>query len=238
MATDNGRPPLIIIGESGGPVGDPEARWLLDTVDEWRVRSEVPRHRPGWFSASELGEDDETLIERYRGVLRYNGHTARELRVFDNGRDRDGSWKRYLQEAGLSAVGEEDAREIVINHLRLRGSLDDIARNPDTGDLFVIEFKTMNPYLYGRLHEPKPEHKLQVMAYMAATAIHQSMVLYESKGDQAVRGFYVPFDGVVWNEQAARLVRLRREAERRDAALPAGVKDAGLRLVEALTDGG
>lgn len=205
-----------IVGQGGPPISDTDALWLLEAVDEWRVRSEKPRHDPGWFHASSLGRTDEELIADFRGQLTYERRTAREYRVFDNGKSRDGDWKRYLADAGLSVVGEEEARRIRIPYLRLCGELDDIAHNPDTGEWWVVEFKTINPYGYSQLTEAKPEHVLQVTAYMAATGIPRSIVLYESKGDQSVRAFCVPFDQVRWEEIRLRLLRLRREAELED----------------------
>jgi hypothetical protein len=190
----------------------------------------------GWFHASSLGQSDEELIQRYRGALILEPRTARELRVFDLGHDRDGSWKRYLAKAGLSVVAEEEARNIRLPWVRLCGSLDDIAHDPMTGEMWVIEFKTINPFAYQQLSAPKPEHVQQVHAYMAATTIHQAIVLYENKGDQSVRAFVVRFDHDIWRDIVERLRRLRAEAERLDAGVEPRVLEMGRQIASALAE--
>ena len=86
-------------------------------------------------------------------------------------------------------------------------------RDPD-GNLWVVEVKTINPYLWSNLKRPKPEHILQVHVYMAALAIHRSIVLYECKSTQRVLAFSVPFDAETWAGIVRRLCDLRLEAER------------------------
>ena len=208
----------IIVGKDGPTRSDPECQWLLDAVDEWRVGSEKPRYDPNWFHCSQLGASDEALIAQYRGVLEYEPRTARELRVFDNGHCRDRDIKRYMLESGLSRVGHDDDRHIRIPYLRLSGEIDDIVAHPETGKWWILENKTINPYGFSGLNQPKPEHVLQVMAYMGATQIDDAVVLYENKGDQAWRGFYVPFSKKIWGDIVDRLLRLRREAEAQDRA--------------------
>jgi len=225
---------LTIVGESGAPTSDPAATWLLDAIDAHIVQVERPRYRPGWFSASQLGQPDDVLVAEYRGVYRPEPRTAREYRIFHNGTSRDEDYKRYLADAGLSMVADDAAREIVIPWLRLRGSLDDIAVCPETMEPWLVEIKTINPFAYGRLMEPKPEHVLQVTAYMAATTIHQSVVLYENKADQAVRVFAVRFDRQVWTGIVKRLQQLRQEAEALDAAMDPDVLAASRQLAAEL----
>jgi hypothetical protein len=226
----------VVMGQAGAGATDPEAEWLVDAVDAWRVAAEKPRFDPGWFHASSLGQSDDELIQRYRGALILEPRTARELRVFDLGHDRDGSWKRYLADAGLSVVAEDEARNIRLPWLRLCGSLDDIAHDPITGEWWVVEFKTINPFAYQQLATPKPEHVQQVMSYMAATTIHQAIVLYENKSDQAVRAFVVRFDPAIWREIVERLRRLRAEAERLDGEVEPNVLDMGRQLASALAE--
>jgi hypothetical protein len=228
---------LTVMGESGAPTSDPEAMWLIDAIDRYIVSAERPRYRPGWFSASQLGRTDEELIADYRGVYAPEQRTAREYRIFHNGTSRDEDYKRYLADAGLSMVADESAREIVIPWLRLRGTLDDIAID-DQMQPWVVEFKTINPFQYGRLLGPKPEHVLQVHAYMSATTIHRSIILYENKADQALRGFYVPWNEEIWQGIVQRLQQLRRDAEALDAAMDPAVLQASRQLAQELAGDG
>lgn len=227
----------ILMGTNGLPPSDPEAQWLLDALDKWRCVSEKPRIDAGWFHASQLGESDEELIAQYRGVLALKPHTARELRVFDNGHNRDAAMKGYLRDAGLSVVGEEEARTVTMPYLRLKGSLDDIVHHPETGEWWVFEMKTCNSYTFSQLREPKPAHRLQVTAYMAATHIEQAIVLYEAKNDQAQRAFKVAFDRELWKGIVERLRRLRVLAEAKDAEMPPQVLKLSRKFAEAMAEG-
>jgi len=224
----------VIVGTDGRPPSSPEAQWLIDAVDEWRVAAEKPRFDPGWFHASQLGEDDATLIAQYRGVLEYQVKTARELRVFDNGHCRDRDIKRYFKEAALSVVGSDEDRKVKIPYLRLSGELDDIVHHPETGAWWIVENKTINPYGFGQLAEAKPEHILQVHCYMGATQIDNAVVLYENKGDQSWRLFYVPFDKQIWGGIVDRLLRLRREAESQEQDIDPKIIRLGRQLNEEL----
>ena len=204
--------------EGGYPVVTPENRfvhdarcaWLLDALEQHITSTHEPRSRPGWFSASALGDTDEELIAAYRGEEK-PAPDAKLARVFSVGHDRDLTYKKWLHDAGLSAVGSDDDRKIRIPHLRLQGEADDILRSP-TG-FTVYEGKTINPYSFRKLEEPLPAHKLQVTAYMAGLALQDAIVLYECKGSQDWRAFYVPFDATLWSDTVTRLLRLRALAE-------------------------
>lgn len=206
-------PAEIVIEQTYTPQSDPEALWLVERVDDWLELGQKPRDSKGWFHASSLGRSDDDLIAMYRGKYIDHGHDATQLRVFDLGHDRDRSWKRYMAKAGLSTVKGKTARRIKLPHMRIVGECDDIVRDPD-GTLWVVEVKTINPYLWSQLKRPKPEHVLQVHVYMAALAIHRSIVLYECKSTQRVLAFVVPFDPEAWTGIVRRLRDLRLEAER------------------------
>src|SRR3990167_4833159 len=175
----------IVIEPTYVPRSDPEAAWLVERVDDWLELEQKPRDSKGWFHASSLGKSDEELIARYKGTYVDHGHDATQLRVFDLGHDRDRSWKRYMDKSGLSAVKEAKARKIKLPHMRLVGEFDDVVHGPD-GGLWIVEFKTINPFLWGNLKAPKPDHVLQVHCYMAATAVHRAIVVYECKSSQRV----------------------------------------------------
>lgn len=208
LALENGYP---VLTPSGTFVPDARAAWLVKAVEAEQVARQVSRNDPGWFHASSLGKPDEELVALYRGEAPYEPFDARKLRVFDVGHNRDGAWKRYIQEAGIT-IAEDGHREMRLPWLRLRGECDEIVYDPH-GRLTLIEIKTKAQHLFAKLGEPDPDHFLQVHAYMGGMGIHQAIILYEAKNDQSLRAFYVPFDGGVWDTIVQRLRRLRAVAE-------------------------
>lgn len=210
LALEGGFP---VVTPAGTFVPDARAAWLVEATERWLVETQEPRIREGWFSASSLGKSDEELIAEYRGEVG-EAHTAQTLRVFDLGHDRDRSLKRYLRGAKVSTLseGDDEKRKMRVNWLHLQGECDDIVIDA-AGVLHVFEFKTKSPYLYARLEEPDPAHYLQVHAYMGGLGIAQAIVLYECKGTQRWKAFYVPFDDGTWDGIVTRLQRLRAIAE-------------------------
>ena len=51
---------------------------------------------------------------------------------------------------------------------------------------------------------------------MGGMNIDQAIILYENKGNQAIKAFYVPLDEGVWRDIVNRLLRLRAEIEEGD----------------------
>jgi len=210
LAISEGYPVLL---PSGRFVADARCAWLIEALENHLEHSEIRRYRPGWFSASALGKTDAELIAAYHGETPIGGgHDASTLRIFSVGNDRDATYKRWLRECGLSAIGDDHDRQISIPYLRLMGSCDDVLRHPD-GGFVVFEMKTINPFQFSRLEAPQEAHVWQVHAYMAGLALREAVILYENKSDQALRAFWVPFDGELWDGIATRLRRLRVEAD-------------------------
>jgi len=58
----------------------------------------------------------------------------------------------------------------------------------------VVDFKTMNPFSFKALEEPKPEHKTQMQIYLYLSGLKLGKFVYENKADQTVKEFVVDFD--------------------------------------------
>lgn len=202
---------LPVITPQGSFVADASVAWVLEAVEEWAERTQKGRRDRGWFHASSLGRSDAELVAQFRGESE-TPHNATTLRIFDNGHGRDRAWKRYLAGAGISVVGKERDRRISLPALHLRGSCDDIVQLVGTPSPLVFEFKTINPYAFGQLQEPLPDHVLQVHAYMAGLGLSEAVVVYECKSNQALRAFKVEFSVETWAGICIRLRRLAREA--------------------------
>lgn len=192
-----------------GYTPDPEAAWLVDACGQTRELNETPRQDPGWFHPSDLTCDDHELLARYMGTSVYRFEPAQKLRVYDNGTFMHRRWDAYLAAA---EVMPEHVRRFELPYVRMRGECDGIVAHPETGRRYILELKSINPFGFGKLATPQDGHVEQVHCYMAGLGVLDTIVLYENKGDQAVRAFHVPFDLEVWTAIERRLIGLIRRA--------------------------
>ena len=123
---------------------------------------------------------------------------ARTQRIFDLGHARDEGLKRDMKKAGLSVITKDAERKIAIPQLHVRGELDDVIKNPRTGELFVVDYKTMRPDEFEQLEAVKFWHHVQVHIYMFAKQIFKGFVLYENKGNQDLKIKEANFDNEIW----------------------------------------
>lgn len=189
--------------------------WLLARVDGWLESKPSGRSDPGWFHPSDLGHPcDAYLLFTYLGLARKEIVPARTRRIFDLGNNRDIAWKGYTVSTGLSLIKKEAERKILLPEYRIRGELDDIVKNPDTGEVFVVDYKTANDRYWQDLKGPNGGHCLQVHPYMYAKGISQALILYENKNDQAVKVFRVDFDNDLWKTITKRLAGIIQVAEK------------------------
>lgn len=195
----------------------PEIGWVVAHVDEWLERSNRRRRDPERFHPSDLGQTDAEIIALFNGTAIEFHEPAQKLRIFDNGHGVHARWGRYLKKSGLTVP--KHPKKFYIGRLRLKGMCDEIIAHPETGAVTIVELKSMNPFQFAKLTEPKPEHVDQLHCYMAGLRILDGILLYESKGDQSVKVFGVPFDAERWAAIEARLIRLRLEADAERLAL-------------------
>jgi len=89
-------------------------QWLVAHVENWHEKSDKHRADPGWFHPSSLGSSCDALLAfDYLGIKAKSTHTARTLRIFNNGSSRDKDWKRYLRSSGLSLIEREQPSQHV-----------------------------------------------------------------------------------------------------------------------------
>jgi hypothetical protein len=189
-----------------------EVAWIVATVDEYLEGAHRRRRDPGRFHPSDLGLDDEEIIARFNGEEITFTESAQKLRIFDNGHSVHSRWGRYLKKSGLTI---KHKKSFYMPRLKLIGTCDEIIEHSETRAVCIVELKSINPFSFNKLVSPKPEHVDQLLCYQAGLRILDGVILYECKGTQSIKLFAMPFDAVRWQEIEQRLMRLRREAERR-----------------------
>lgn len=194
--------------------------WLLAHVESTAEKNYRFRDDAGWFHPSGLYQHcDAKLAFQLLGVEQRGTIPARTIRIFDNGTGRDGYWKQYLQQAGLSiavdyAINQQcegclgwyfSSRHTCLPDLRIRGECDDIIKHPTTGEVSIFEFKTTSTDQYEALKAPFPNHVIQVHPYMVAKGLTSSYIGYENKDNQNFKMYRVNFDVQTWANITDRL---------------------------------
>ncbi len=65
---------------------------------------------------------------------------------------------------------------------------------PEDERYFIVDFKTMHPFIFKDLQKPKPEHITQMQWYLHLSGMRYGKFLYENKADQRVKEFLVERD--------------------------------------------
>jgi len=74
---------------------------------------------------------------------------------------------------------------------------------------FVVDFKSMNPYSFKDLKQPKPEHLTQMQIYLYLSGLKYGKFIYENKGDQGVKEFLVERDDALLEVKKEEAVMLK-----------------------------
>lgn len=196
--------------------------WFVSLAEAYQEQASPPYQRKfGWFSPGDLGHKcDFYLALRYLAVIEKRTTKARLQRIFAFGHERDVVWKKLAKDTGVSLIkGDSEnyqrgQRWVQIPEFHIRGEFDDLIQHPDTGEIYILEIKTMNTDEWKELKSPKEDHIHQAQPYIyevqkrLGQKIAGVMFLYENKNTQEVKTFVVPFNSKVWSEDTARLDRI------------------------------
>jgi len=169
------------------------------------------RDRSNTFSASATGRCERQQILRYLNhpeQLSYDPILAHRFEV--------GRWGHLRWQAqGLSAGWLKEAEvPVELKRFGLTGTMDGLV---DTGEIF--EFKTIRHPGFNTVlkeGEPKFEHILQVTAYMWATGIERTSIIYESTYSGDWKEFVVKFDPSLTDLVCETLERMARRIKIRE----------------------
>lgn len=154
-------------------------------IDEYlKNRARDPRGRE-CFHPSSLHKSASELYRMY-----FDGDQQefppRVLRIFDNGHYVHKRLQTYLAEMGILQQAEVP---VFNREYDIRGTCDGIIRIGEKKG--VLEIKSINQNQFYSLHEPKPEHLIQLNVYMFCLGIPRGSLLYECKNDQELKIFFV-----------------------------------------------
>ena len=173
--------------------------WITSRVEFVQQSQGTYRMDPGWFHPSSLGDEcDAKLAFQFLGAPGIESISAQSRRIFDNGSGRDLWLKTDFANAGISLIKEEDDRKICIEHLRIRGELDEWVQHPETKVRAIVDFKTMNSTYWKALETIRHDHHLQLHPYMYGKETWNGYIWYENKDTQEVKLKEGHFNGKIW----------------------------------------
>ena len=129
-----------------------------------------------------------------------DGHLAK---IFGHGNDAHKRISNYFREIGCLVEEEKVANW---KNPSIHGRCDCIIRNDENGLFYVVEMKTINDSGFKKLATAKPEHEVQLQAYLNILGYDNGIVLYENKDNQKWKCFEIKKDYELWNNVI--LVRL------------------------------
>lgn len=162
---------------------------LIELIDNYLIRRDEKDRDMNKFHISELGYGKRALYERFKDPSKKEKPKPQLMRVFENGHFVHQRYYKYFAEMGILRAVEIKA----IDDDVFSGTADCIISDK-SGVPWVVDVKSCNSWVFMKLEDMKPEHKIQILFYMYFLRIDQGMVLYENKDNQNIKVFKVIMD--------------------------------------------
>lgn len=89
------------------------------------------------------------------------------------------------------------------------------------GEEYVLELKTVSPFVFPKLEEPYPEHHYQVSLYMHVLKKKKALIPYVDKGNGRIKTFLVEEDPDAWKDAKKQITSIQKALKSGD--LPRGI---------------
>jgi hypothetical protein len=162
---------------------------LIKAIDKYLKSRPQDKRRIRCFHPSSLHKSAESLYRAYFEGDSCNEFKPRFLRIFDNGHSVHERLQRYLKEIGVLVEPEVPVEN---EKYEIAGTCDGIVQLGSKKG--VLEIKSINTSGFYSMHEPKPEHLIQINVYMFCLDIPRGCLVYENKDNQRLKEFYVRLD--------------------------------------------
>ena len=188
---------------------------IIEAIDNYLAIRPKGTRASRCFHPSSLHRSAEDLFRLYFEGDDSEEFEPRVLRIFDNGHAVHERLQSYLGAAGVLLQAEVP---IYNAEFEIVGHTDGIVEVG--GSKGILEIKSINSQGFYGLFGPKPEHIIQLNAYMFCTGIPRGVLLYECKNDQSLKEFFLKLDHSVLDPvlQKIRTVQARISAERKEKA--------------------
>jgi hypothetical protein len=178
---------------------------LIKMIDKYLQNRPKQERKARCFHPSSLHRDEDFLFKAYFNGTNWEKHESRILRVFDNGHGVHSRLQGYLKDMGVLLEAEV---EVWNEEFEIYGHCDGILQLADQKG--ILEIKSINSKGFQKLYSPKPEHLVQIHAYMFAMRIPRGVLLYEEKDGQNLKNFFVKEDPKIRDGILEKIRRVRK----------------------------
>jgi hypothetical protein len=178
---------------------------IIKAIDEYLQNRPKDERATRCFHPSVLHRPAEYLFKAYFDGDCDQGFPSRVLRIFDNGNGVHRRLQRYLERIGILKQAEVRVEN---SEYEIKGHTDGIIEVG--GKEGVLEIKSINSSGFFSLHEPKPEHLIQLNVYMFCLDIPRGCLLYECKDNQELKEFFLKADPKVLKRMLEKIKTVQR----------------------------
>lgn len=179
---------------------------LKEIIDKYYQDKRDERSRTKFY-ISDAGKCPRQIFFKFKNAPRKEIE-PRLLRIFDQG---DYVHLRLMRD--LFSLGVVVASEINIPPTEdIGGRADAIVRL--NNELYLVDFKSINSMILGKMEEPKEDHVLQVQLYLHFFNLKNGILLYEGKDNSAIKEFPVKYNKKMVQEVLNDFKRLKINVEK------------------------
>lgn len=180
---------------------------LKELIDKFYLDREHDRDQDHFY-ITDAGKCARSIFFKFKKAPRKELE-ARVLRMFDHG-----NHIHQLIMNALSAVRKIHlvAAEINIPPQEIISGRADAILSLDN-ELYILDIKSINSMIFGKLKAPKEDHTNQLQLYLHFFNIPKGIILYVSKDTQDLKEFLVSYDAKVSEKLLKNLQGLKTKIE-------------------------
>ncbi len=173
-----------------------QSHWLEKDLDEFLEKSRNKDRFPSeYFHPSSIGECNREIQYNMMGIPTEDRLSGANIRVLDQGLYTEKKYHDYFNSMGILVSYQQ---VVLIQSPPIKGTCDFVIKNPDSGELFLIELKTRREEVarikWEDLNNPYSQHKIQWQLYAKGLNMVNGMIIYENKNRQALKIFDMVLD--------------------------------------------
>jgi len=180
---------------------------LKELIDKFYLDQERLKERErAHFYITDAGKCPRSVFFKFKNAPKQEME-ARVLRMFDHG-----DYIHRLILNTLFSLGIVRSSEITIPAQRVISGRADAILSWEN-ELYVLDIKSMNSFLFKGLLQPKPENVFQIQLYLHFFGIKKGILLYVNKDTQELREFIVLYDRILSNNLLKDLESLKTKID-------------------------
>ncbi len=180
---------------------------LKELIDKFYLDRERSKERARTrFYITDGGKCPRSIFFKFKNAPKKEME-ARILRMFDHG-----DYIHRLILNTLFSLGIVRSSEISIPAQKIISGRADAILSWEN-ELYVLDIKSINSFLFKNLSQPKPDNVFQLQLYLHFFGIKKGILLYVNKDTQELKEFIVLYDRILANKLLRDLESLRTKID-------------------------